>query len=221
MGRWHVNVEGRSEPQHLESPDWLHAVGRALRLVEGWASLEQVSVVREGTAILVRSGDRLLCRLEPQDAPAQTDGQRLLARAGALLEQAQALVPAQAGAVLWAEGNFLRFLTVTGSRAGQLTDLRVPAHVGVAGWVHRSGQPRVEHTGGGSGRHNRTVDRLTGFRTDVLVAVPISVGAHHLGVLELVNPEAPVDRSKLRELTLLARTFARWASTLRIAEQVG
>ena len=59
----------------------------------------------------------------------------------------------------------LRFLTAIGAVAEQLSEMRIPAGKGIAGFVLSSGQPMAVADAGGEETFYAEVDRRTGYRT--------------------------------------------------------
>ena len=111
--------------------------------------------------------------------------------AAAALRILQGVVPAESGAVFYANLNDtgLRFLAATGPTASALTTLQVPFGHGIAGWVHDNGASITVQDAAADQRHHREVDDRTGYRTRAILAVPVRdlEGTIH-GCIELLNP---------------------------------
>lgn len=84
------------------------------------------------------------------------------------------------------EGD-LRFLTAIGSVAEQLSDIRIPAGKGIAGFVFSSGQPMAVADAGEEESFYAEVDKRTGYSTQMLLATPLRFDGDIIGVLEYVN----------------------------------
>lgn len=108
------------------------------------------------------------------------------------LVQAQELVASEAGAVLLADGAYLRFVAASGPRAKSVLGVRIAPSTGVAGYAMQTQRPVLVGEADQDPRHFDGFDALTGYRTGSLLAVPLCVGGTALGVLELMNP--PADR---------------------------
>ncbi len=75
----------------------------------------------------------------------------------------------------------------------QHTEIRVPFGKGIAGHVASSGQTLNIQDGYQDERFNHDLDRLTGYRTRSILAVPMkNVGGHIIGVFEAMNKNGSV-----------------------------
>ncbi|MDP2310992.1 MAG: GAF domain-containing protein [Pseudomonadota bacterium] len=104
------------------------------------------------------------------------------------------LVPAGASAVLirTRAGDGLRFRAASGPAANQLIDTVIPLERGIAGHVVQLGLGITIEDVLGDRRHDRRLDRSTGFTTRAMLAVPVraDTGAVY-GCIELLNPPRP------------------------------
>jgi hypothetical protein len=142
--------------------------------------LEAPSETDEVAGVFDRGeADVLLAGIE--DAGSDADA---IARA---IDVACRLVPSSGAAWLAVEGEVLRFKAASGPHALMLKDLRMPADAGIAGWCVRRKSAISARDPYQDDRFYRSVDEVTGFRTDSLVAVPGVVDGIVLGCLELVN----------------------------------
>jgi signal transduction protein with GAF and PtsI domain len=84
------------------------------------------------------------------------------------------------------EGD-LRFLVAIGQVADQLTDVKIPAGKGIAGFVLSSGQPMAVADVGEESSFYDQVDKSTGYSTQTILATPLRHNDEIIGVLEYVN----------------------------------
>ena len=110
-----------------------------------------------------------------------------------LLESSAAAIGSADASVLIRddESGDLRFLTAIGSVAEQLSEIRIPAGKGIAGFVLSSGQPMAVADAGEERSFYAEVDKTTGFSTQMLLATPLSFDGDVIGVLEYVNRRGP------------------------------
>lgn len=81
----------------------------------------------------------------------------------------------------------LVFARVVGRAADALTGQRLPINEGVAGWVATHGVSAVIEHPSEDSRWSDRIDKLTGFKTESIIAVPLRSGDRIFGVLELLN----------------------------------
>ena len=81
----------------------------------------------------------------------------------------------------------LRFLSAIGKVADRLTNLKIPAGKGIAGFVFSSGQPMAITDVGEEESFYAEVDRQTGYSTQTILATPLQYNGEVIGVLEYVN----------------------------------
>jgi NtrC-family two-component system sensor histidine kinase KinB len=86
------------------------------------------------------------------------------------------------------ETGELVFRVAAGAAAGEVSGMRLQPGQGIAGWVAQSGQPAVVPAARDDARFYNGVDRVTGFSTHALIAVPIKFGQETIGVIEAINP---------------------------------
>ena len=75
----------------------------------------------------------------------------------------------------------------TGPKAAKLTDMRIPASEGIAGWVVEHGQPVLVPDVKKDERFYKEVDRVSRFKTKSIVCVPLKAKTKLIGVLEVMN----------------------------------
>lgn len=128
------------------------------------------------------------------------------------IEAAAGLVEAEAGALLLLDGRTggLIFEMAVGVKAAPLQGLRLNPGEGVAGLVAQTGEPLIVNEAQRDPRVATAMDRLTGFTTKSLLAVPVRARNKTLGVLEAVNKRGgkPFSNWDLLEFASLANQVA-------------
>jgi len=81
----------------------------------------------------------------------------------------------------------LVFKVVVGKSADTLLGVRVPVGKGVAGWVAQNGMPAIVEEAASDSRWSNWLDKVTGFDTRSIIAVPLRSGDKVFGVIELLN----------------------------------
>ncbi|MFC1870473.1 HD-GYP domain-containing protein [Chloroflexota bacterium] len=81
----------------------------------------------------------------------------------------------------------LYFRIAEGKATSDLGQIRLSLDSGIAGWVARHGQPAIVNDVAGDQRFNREIDKVTGFVTTSVLAVPLMTGGEVSGVLEVLN----------------------------------
>jgi signal transduction protein with GAF and PtsI domain len=132
-----------------------------------------------------------------------------------LLESSAAAIGSADASVLIRddENGDLRFLTAIGSVAEQLSDIRIPAGKGIAGFVFSSGQPMAVADAGEEQSFYAEVDKTTGFSTQMLLATPLRFDGDVIGVLEYVNrrglpPYEPFSPNEMDQAAVYADAIA-------------
>lgn len=137
-----------------------------------------------------------------------------------ILNKANEFVPSEAGSLLFddprAKGsgeaiNTLTFIACFGQHATELLGRQIPVDEGIAGHVYSTGEPYISQDVTKDKMFYNGVDRLTGYRTGSVIAVPVIVGESIFGVLELLNRRT-LGRYSREDLTLL-ETFAGYISS--------
>ena len=108
------------------------------------------------------------------------------------------------------DSDELVFVAVVGDRAEELTDYRIPAGSGVAGWVNLHKKAALVADVRKDDRWISAVDQSIGFHTQSLMAVPLILEDRVLGVMEVVNSRSE-DLFNDKDLELL-QLVARLAS---------
>ncbi|HUW41002.1 MAG TPA: sensor domain-containing diguanylate cyclase [Rectinemataceae bacterium] len=81
----------------------------------------------------------------------------------------------------------LVFKLVVGKSADSLIGRRISIDRGVAGWVAKNGVPAIVEDARADSRWSDWMDKLTGFETKSIIAVPLRSGDKVFGVIELMN----------------------------------
>ncbi len=108
------------------------------------------------------------------------------------------------------DSDELVFVAVVGDRSEELTDYRIPAGSGVAGWVNLHKKAALVPDVRKDERWISAVDQSIGFHTQSLMAVPLILDDKVLGVMEVVNSRSE-DLFNDKDLELL-QLVARLAS---------
>ena len=97
----------------------------------------------------------------------------------------------------------LVFSVPTGPKSQELQDIRLPQGQGIAGWVAQNQRPLRVDDASQDQRFFSGMDRMTGFETKSVLAVPLKAKHRLIGVLEVVNKVDGSPFSKEDELFLL------------------
>ena len=108
------------------------------------------------------------------------------------------------------DNDELVFVAVVGDRSEELTDFRIPAGAGIAGWVNLHKKAALVSDVKKDDRWISAVDQSIGFHTQSLMAVPLILDDKVLGVMEVVNSRSE-DHFNDKDLDLL-QLVARLAS---------
>jgi len=86
-----------------------------------------------------------------------------------------------------AQKRELVFSVAVGRASDELIGKRIPLDEGVAGWVVRNGKPAIVESTSDDARFSERVDKITGFKTESLIAVPLRTADKVFGLIELIN----------------------------------
>jgi len=81
----------------------------------------------------------------------------------------------------------LFFEIVVGKNRDTMQDVRLKVGEGIAGWVAKTGEPLLVADVENDKRFTKKVDKLTDFKTESVVCVPLKCRGKILGVIELIN----------------------------------
>ncbi len=113
-----------------------------------------------------------------------------------ILKKAYEFVPSESGSILLddpfrkmatREQNELVFIAAFGDSARDLIGQRLSAKHGIVGQVYQKGTPYLSADVDSDKHFYRQIDAQTGHKSHSIVAVPIYIGKHVCGVLELIN----------------------------------
>jgi signal transduction histidine kinase len=104
------------------------------------------------------------------------------------------------------ESGDLLFSVPTGPAADTLKDMRIKKGVGVAGGVAQDEKPIIVQDVNEDPRFHPEIDKLSGFRTRSILAVPLKSKGKVIGVLEALNKDEGLTFSN--DDVLLFSTFA-------------
>jgi len=130
--------------------------------------------------------NKLHCNVEALDA--DTDVLGLILN---ILNAALVAVNSMDGSLLLLDedSNELVFVAVIGQSQEDLTGYRIPADMGIAGWIATHRKPTIVPNVREDPRWLSTVDQWVGFHTTCLMGAPLEFGKRVLGVLEVLNPQ--------------------------------
>ena len=112
----------------------------------------------------------------------------------------------------------LVFKIPAGPAEHMLREQRMPIDKGVAGWVVTHGEPVIIADVASDERFYMGIDRLTGYRTQSIMAVPLQVKGKTIGVLEVINKAsgASFTGDDLQWLSILAPLVAAAVENARL-----
>ena len=111
----------------------------------------------------------------------------------AIMKTAAGLMDAETSSILLLDEakNELTFEVATGDPAAEVSQMRVPADRGVAGWVLKNRKPAVVNDVQKDERFYAHIDRASGFTTKSMLAVPLAIRGRVIGVVEMINKRGP------------------------------
>ncbi|HUT72784.1 MAG TPA: response regulator [Desulfatiglandales bacterium] len=101
----------------------------------------------------------------------------------------------------------------TGPKASKLTDTRIPAGEGIAGWVVEHGKPVLVPDVKSNGRFYKKIDKMTRFKTKSILCVPLKAKTKLIGALEVMNK---VDGSSFTEEDVLLMSIFAYQAAMAI-----
>jgi Nif-specific regulatory protein len=113
----------------------------------------------------------------------------------------------------------LVFVMVHGTVSEKLKMIRLKPGEGIAGWVVQHGKPLLVNDVEQDPRFTSKVDKVTGFQTKAILAVPLQDHGRTIGVLEVLNPRKD-RRFNQEDLELLAAFAAHASVAIRNARLV-
>lgn len=136
-----------------------------------------------------------------------------------ILQKAYEFVPSESGSILLddpfrkvasRQDNELVFIATFGESSRDLVGHRLSAQHGIVGRVYQTGTPYLSADVGKDRYFYNNIDEQIGYKTHSIVAVPIYIGKHVCGVLELINRLEGKSFTR-RDMTLL-EIFAGYTS---------
>ncbi|RLD06815.1 MAG: hypothetical protein DRI32_01985 [Chloroflexi bacterium] len=106
-----------------------------------------------------------------------------------ILESAVQILDCEAGSLFMVDEDTeeLIFTVTVGPAASDLIGKRIPAGQGIVGEAVETRAPVVENNTGDSKDWSKSTDDETGFNTQSLLAVPLQIKGHVIGVVEIIN----------------------------------
>lgn len=110
-------------------------------------------------------------------------------------------------ALLDDETDELVFVIVVGALSDELTNHRLPADSGIAGWVMQNREPVLVPNAQTDPRFYRDIDDSFTFRTQSVAAAPLTGDRKTFGLIEVLNQtgDTPFTKDDLSLLRLLCR----------------
>jgi len=121
-----------------------------------------------------------------QEASSVSEVSKLLER---ILQVTQQTLSASAASLLLIdeEKEELCFQVVSGEAGARLQQMRMVSDSGIAGWVARNAMPVLANDVTTDSRFDSNIDKIIGFVTKSIIAVPLIRGQQIIGVLEVLN----------------------------------
>ena len=139
---------------------------------------------------------------------------------GQILRMVQQTLGASASSLLLIDQGRreLYFQMAKGTAGSLLRQTRVSIDSGIAGWVARHARPSISNDVAQDRRFNPEIDKITGFTTRAVIAVPLVAAREVIGVLEVLNKAdaSGFNERDLEVLMSLAATTAVTISNLRL-----
>jgi GAF domain-containing protein len=107
----------------------------------------------------------------------------------ATMQTASGMMDAETSSILILDeaGKELTFAVATGKAGESVTQMRVPADQGIAGWVLKHGKAAIVNDVKKDRRFYAQIDRGSGFSTKSILAVPLRIRDRAIGVVEVIN----------------------------------
>lgn len=135
-----------------------------------------------------------------------------------IMEMAMEKVPAESGAILFADvnGRELYFATARGPKADEVMDFRVPMGMGIAGFAAREGVSLAISDAQRDPRFYREISDALTYPTHSLACAPIQHEGRVYGCLELINRSggSTFSSNEVNALTYIGKQFAEFINRL-------
>ncbi len=127
-----------------------------------------------------------------------------------IVDVARAIFEAQASSIMLfdEETDELVFEAVAGEGSDTLVGTRIPSSTGIAGWVLVTRQPLIIDDLQNDPRHARDVAERTGYVPQGMMCVPLLHEERALGVLQVLDRQAPFSLAEMELLGLFANQAA-------------
>lgn len=125
-----------------------------------------------------------------------------------ILESIARVIKVEAGSILKLEDGQLIFLAALGEKADLVKPFRLKKGQGIAGWVAEHKEGAIVRDVHKDPRYYAAVEQTTGFYSRNILAVPMQIGEHVVGVIELVNKIGGAFAKKDLELMRVISGFA-------------
>jgi GAF domain-containing protein len=124
----------------------------------------------------------------------------------ATMKTASDLMNAETSSILVLDegGKELTFAVATGKAGESVTEMRVPADQGIAGWVLKNGKAAIVNDVKKDRRFYAQIDRGSGFSTKSILAVPLRIRDRAIGVVEVINKKGGAGFTERDEETAAA-----------------
>jgi sigma-B regulation protein RsbU (phosphoserine phosphatase) len=126
----------------------------------------------------------------------------------ATLERVQHAFAAETASILIVEGDELVFKVALGAKADEVKPFRVPLGHGIAGWVAQNRRGTFTNDARHDERFYAAVDKGTGFVTNMLMAAPLALKDHVIGVVEVSNKPGGFTDADLDLLSTISASAA-------------
>ena len=139
------------------------------------------------------------------DLTATLDFERVLR---ACLERVQTLLNAQAASVLTLDGDELVFEVALGEKSDAVRPYRIPRHQGIAGWVVDNNHGIIVNQPHKDPRFYANADLSSGFTTECILAVPLTINERTIGAIEVFNKPGGFVEADLELLSAIGSSAA-------------
>lgn len=102
----------------------------------------------------------------------------------------------------------LQFVAATGRKSEEIRKIYLRPGEGIAGYVYQHGRTKIVQNAYQEKRFSPRADRLIGFYTRNLVAIPIKLGKKIIGVLEVLNKKGKFTPTDIYFLKTIASSAA-------------
>ena len=141
-----------------------------------------------------------------------------------ITKMAQKALKASASSMLLFDDNEqeLFFDVVKGQAVRRLRKVRLNTGSGIAGWVALHGRPIIVNDVNQDGRFDKSIDKITGFKTKSIICVPMMTHRKIIGVIEVLNKldGSNFTQHDLEALVSVSATAATSIENIRLQQNV-